>query len=231
MIKLIKNKSISSFVIVFTCICVLMVALFTGCTFGKAAGGDTENKTSQTMESFSKNVSIEEETSSLNVETTGTLKKSTYNSVVSYAGWSEGGEIKSKALNAAELSDKNSLHLPVYKFDTLEELEHFKTEFLDVYAMESGYGQISSFNVVTKKYDEKYFEHGSLVLVYVGTGTGSYRFGLKYISCYESNFCVYVEYTYKPEAVTFDMSGWFIVVEVPDNELNGYTNFDAFLEK
>ncbi len=113
----------------------------------------------------------------------------------------------------------------------LEELEHFKTEFSDVYVMDSGYDQISSFNVATKKYDEKYFEHGSLVLVYVGTGTGSYRFGLKHISCDESNFCVYVEYIYKPETVTFDMSGWFIVVEVPDNEINCYTNFDAFFEE
>ena len=55
MIKLINNKSISSYGIVFICICIFMMVLFTGCD--GATGGDLENKTIQTQENTSESVS------------------------------------------------------------------------------------------------------------------------------------------------------------------------------
>jgi hypothetical protein len=56
-----------------------MVALFTGCTFGKTAGEAMENETSQTKESIPENVSFAEETTSPTGEIVSETVESTEN--------------------------------------------------------------------------------------------------------------------------------------------------------
>lgn len=146
---------------------------------------------------------------------------------VSYANWTENREIYFLGLNADKLSINSVQHLPIFKFDTLQELENFKTKYADVLSMNSGYGEVSSFNETTEKYDSTFFEENTLMLTYVTSGSGSDRFGVNSIFCDGNSFVIHVEQTNSPEIGTCDMAGWFITVAVPDSMVKNCTSFDA----
>ena len=78
-------------------------------------------------------------------------------------------------------------------------------------------------------YDETFFDENTLLLVYVGANSGTYRFGVSSVFCAENSFCIHIEQTNNPEVVTDDMAGWFITVAVPDSMVENCTEFDADL--
>ena len=148
---------------------------------------------------------------------------------VSYANWTEESEIYFGALNKEKMVISSVQHLPIYKFNTLEELEQFKLAFGEVLTMDSGYDEVPSFNDITTNYDETFFDENTLLLVYVGANSGTYRFGVSSVFCAENSFCIHIEQTNNPEVVTDDMAGWFITVAVPDSMVENCTEFDADL--
>ena len=148
---------------------------------------------------------------------------------VSYANWGDLNEIYSKALNTDEMMQSMVMHLPIYKFDTLAELEQFKNDIQDTLTIDQSYDEVPSFNEVTAKYDEKFFEENTLMLVYVEAGSGSFRYGVNSIYHADGIFCIHVEQTNNPEVFTEDMAGWFITVAVPDRMVADCTAFDADL--
>lgn len=157
----------------------------------------------------------------------GTDVNELFDIAVSYANWTENREIYFLGLNADKLSINSVQHLPIFKFDTLQELENFKTQFADVLSMNSGYDEVSSFNETTAKYDSTFFEENTLMLTYVTSGSGSDRFGVNSIFCDGNSFVIHVEQTNSPEIGTCDMAGWFITVAVPDSMVKNCTSFDA----
>ena len=128
--------------------------------------------------------------------------------------------------NYAEISSVR--HLPIWKFDTFEELEQFK-KANDQFTYDSGYDEVPSFNDTVAKYDKAFFESNSLMLVYVSANSGSYRYGVNSVFCDGVSFCIHVERTNNTDAVTMDMAGWFITVAVPDSMVANCTEFDADL--
>lgn len=137
--------------------------------------------------------------------------------------------IYDNALNAGELGESNSRNLPIYKFDTLSDLEQFKSEFGGENRFDYGWDEVPSLNDATENYDESFFERYTLMLVYVEASSGSYRFGFKDVTVDGSYFCVHVERTNNPEIFTEDMAGWFVTVAVPDSMIANITEFDADL--
>lgn len=144
---------------------------------------------------------------------------------MSYAGWTEDCEILSGTLNINKMADSSVLHLPIHKFDTLEDLKQFKL-FDDIFTFDRGYDEIPSFNDAVAKYDDIFFEENSLMLVCVPANSGSYRYGVNSVFCDGTSFCIHVEQTNKPEAATMDMVGWFVTVAVPDSMVENCTQFD-----
>ena len=151
----------------------------------------------------------------------------TFDITVSYANWGELNEIYSKALNTEKMAISSVRHLPIYKFDTLAELEQFKNDVKDVLSIDAGYDEMPSFNESTTKYDENFFAENTLMLVYVEATSGSYRYGVNSVYHADGNFCIHIEQTNNPETHTDDMSGWFITVAVPDSMVADCTTFDA----
>ena len=151
---------------------------------------------------------------------------------VSYANWTDAAEIRLSALNFDKMiiSSVPHSHLPIYKFDTREDLERFKRTFDGVLSMNACYDEVPSFHDATAKYDKAFFEENTLMLVYVTAYSGSYRFGVNSVSLDGGSFCIYVEQTNDPEVGTQDMAGWFITVAVPDSTVAGCTGFDAVLK-
>ena len=153
-----------------------------------------------------------------------------FETTVSYANWSDNSEINSGALNSGKLVIGKVRHLPIRKFDKLEDLEEFKNTFSGELTMEQGYNNVPSFNSVTAKYDKKFFKENSLLLVYVAASNASYRFKMQSVDYNDKSLCVHVVETTKPEVVITAMSGWFITVAVPDELIKNVTNFDADLD-
>ena len=159
----------------------------------------------------------------------GTPVDELFDITVSYANWGELTEIYAKALNTEKMAMSSVIHLPIYKFDTLAELEQFKNDVKDVLSIEQGYDEVPSFNESTAKYDESFFAENTLMLVYVEATSGSYRYGVDSIYHADGNFCIHIKQTNNSEIHSDDMSGWFITVAVPDSMVADCTIFDADL--
>ncbi len=149
---------------------------------------------------------------------------------LSYANWSEGSTIYVGGLNRDKMYISSVQHLPIYKFDTLQELERFKEHYGQYHTMDRGYDEVPSFNEVTANYDESFFADNSLVLVYVGANNSTHRFGVQGVIFNDSTFCVNIKETTGAEAVDTAMAGWFITLAVPDEQIKNCTTFDASLQ-
>ena len=137
------------------------------------------------------------------------------------------GELYTNALNAAKLSISSVRHLPIYKFDTAEDLRKFKEDFGDVLTMDHSWDEMPSFNSVTANCDEAFFKDNSLLLVYVSTGTMTHRYNVDSIGYNGTSLCVHVKRTTESTLVDCMMGGWFVTVAIPDSYLTNCTEFDA----
>lgn len=156
-----------------------------------------------------------------------------FESTVSYANWTDSRELYTGALNGpvdpTVSITGNAYALPIYRFDTLADLDNFKQTFKTVLTMDSGYDEVPSFNDATAKYDKSFFENNSLILVYVGANNCTHRFNLAAINHSKNRFYVSVQETTNAEAVDTAMAGWFITVTASDDLLNGIHIYDAEL--
>lgn len=117
-----------------------------------------------------------------------------------------------------EAQTTGSAVLPIFKMDTLSELNAFVTKA-------NGYIYIwNSFNEVADKYDEAFFEDNTLLLVYVGEGSGSIRHKVLNVTRKGQKLNVEIE-RIVPEIGTCDMAGWLIAVELNKQDIAGCTEF------
>ena len=151
-------------------------------------------------------------------------------STFSRAGSGGDPAIWSNALNASKLNDRNSRHLPVYKFDTLADLEQFKSTFGGENGFNFGWDEVPSLNEATQHYDADFFDQYTLMLVCIEASSGSYRFGFKDVTMDGNYFCVNVEQTNNPQYGTDDMASWFVTVAVSDEMIKECIEFDAVMD-
>jgi hypothetical protein len=154
-----------------------------------------------------------------------------FGNTVAYANWSDDPSIADGALNRAVLTGEGG-HLPIFKLDTLADLNSFKAKYGGVLTMDRGWNDVDSFDEAIKQAQwnqASFFAKNTLFVVYVPTNSGSYRFGVQDISLFDGAMCVYVTQLNHPGNVTDDMSGWFILIEVADAELRDCSSFDAVL--
>ena len=170
---------------------------------------------------------VRNERNTSDVITGGTSVNEIFDIAVSYANWSDFNKIYTIPLNISKMAISSEIHFPIYKFDTLSELEQFKTVVDGILSIDQKYGEIPSFNDVTIKYDEDFFDKNTLMLVYVDASSGSCRYGVDSISHTDGNFCIHIKQTNNPEIHTDDMAGWFITVAVSDSMVADCTSFDA----
>ncbi len=152
-----------------------------------------------------------------------------YKKAVAYAGWSEDDKIYTTCLNREQMSLNSVKHFPIFKIDTLKDLQDFKTNYGDVLSMTQAHDEIPSFEDTTAKYDEKFFDSNSLFVVYVTASSGSYRFDVESVYCDGDSFRIHIKQTNNPEIYTEDMAGWFVTVAVKDEIVSTCRFFDADL--
>ena len=148
---------------------------------------------------------------------------------VAYANWTEDSRVFADCSNAGMMTISSVPHLPVYKLDTLKDLEQFQEKFRDILTLDHGYDEVPSFDDITALYDDSFFADHTLILAYVTAPSGSFRYAIQDISYAGSTFCLDVVQTNDPETYTDDMAGWFVIAEVLDSDIADYILFDAQL--
>lgn len=157
------------------------------------------------------------------------------NTCVAYANWSDSKLIFTECANAdriTEGSGQNSetsdgASLPVFVFRTKEDLDTFKEKFGNIFTLDEGYDEIPSFNLISREYDERFFDYRSVIMAYVGASSGSFRFALQDIYYEGEYFRLDVTQTNAPESFTDNMAGWFVIVDVPNSVMSQFKEFDA----
>jgi len=151
---------------------------------------------------------------------------------VSYANSSSDRTIYSSALNSSKIDINNPAGLlPIYRFDSLAELNGFKETFKGDLTMDSGYDEVPSFNSITANYDDKFFKENALFLVYVEATSGSYRYNTHSIYNDGKEFKIAVHKVRNPEVRTEDMAGWFVTVGISKNAVKNCTDYNAYICK
>lgn len=190
-------------------LCIILIFIYVGCNLSKA------NTVSDNPQST--------------ISDTGTNIKP-LNSKTVYANYAKQEDlIYSRCLNRKAMTQSAVEHFPIFKFDTKQELEQFIQDFETVFTMKSGYDEVPSFLDSIAEYDDDFFSEYTLLLAYVPTNSGSFRFGLKNITCNNGTLCMNVIKSRNPQSQTDDMSGWFVISEMKDTDMQKCTNFDAQL--
>lgn len=144
-----------------------------------------------------------------------------------YVGYGGSDAFYFGALNRDKLSTNSVKHLPIYKFDTLSELEQFKENFKDDFSFNRTYDDEESFEMAIEGIDETYFNQYRMYLVYVSSNSGSYRYVIDNVVSEGEHFCIYVKQINNPENVTDDMAGWFVLFAQPKSDVKDYATYDA----
>lgn len=163
-----------------------------------------------------------------------TLDEAKYAYILTYAGWTEDTTLYENSLNYEMMQNEQTKRFPIFKIDTFEELEQFKTTYGNKVSFNQGYDNVLSFfdAMSRAQYDrEIFYEEHTLLIVYIPSNSSSYRYSIKEIKPDKTSICVHIEQANKPEEITEEKAGWFVCVKADKEEINNYTNFDAVFYK
>ena len=135
--------------------------------------------------------------------------------------------IMSECLNADRMYENSVQHWPLFKFETVQEMQDFKTRFEDALTFDSGYNEVPSFDTYAAEYDDAFFGDNTLLLCCVTASSGSYRFGVADVSVSGDTLCLYVKQLNHPQVRTADVQGWFVLIEVRKADIANCKHFDA----
>ena len=154
-----------------------------------------------------------------------------YGNTIAYVGWTDDERIYENALNKDILQGRDGVHLPVYKMDTLEEFEQFKSDYSDVFTMNQGRDKYLSFDDTVARVQwntEAFYNDYTMLAVYVPAMDGTMRFHVADVQTKNETFDVFVGQGHE-DLVSDEMAGWLIMMEVKDEEMQEYKYFNAFL--
>ena len=140
-------------------------------------------------------------------------------------------KIFEQALNADRLEDESYRSIPVYKIDTAEDLAQFKREFYNEFSWNQSHNELPSFGEVSAAFDNAFFENNTLLLAYIKSPSGTYRYDVRNVRCDGESLCITVYQTLENlQLVNALGAGWFVTVAVPDSLVSDVTVFDAEFE-
>ena len=202
-----------------------MVCSLVAC--GEQNDNSIKNNTQPNQTPLPSNIPASNQSSMGETDITDTIN---FDASVSWAGWSDDPKIRELALNKDTFVLSSARHIPIYKCNTLEELNEFKTTFSGTFTMDGTRDEVPSFEEVTADYTEDFFIENTLLLVYVEANSCTPRFGVDSVSKENGTLSVHVKYTYTPEEDDSAMAGWLFTIPVNNDQIQDCTNFDAVLK-
>ena len=212
-------KKISILLVILTCIFLCACNVISNSSDDSkepAASSDTEEKSADVTKNDEKKTEDE------STQTTEGMEYADgYGYTVSFVGWANDSDRE-------ELYQGQTGRYPIFKIDTVEELEQFKSKCSNIFDFSQEYDEIPSFEdtIEKTKWDtEAFYKEHSLLVIYVESGSGSLRFGVKEIVTTDNSMTIDVVCLNNPEVFTDDVVGWFVFVEITDEEAAKYTSF------
>lgn len=114
----------------------------------------------------------------------------------------------------------------VVRVDSMEELNAFISATDSYFDLDRTYDEVGDFLSVASSYDDDFFAHNCLLITYIGTSSGSYRYTLTDVNVDSDRLVMDIRRSTE-WLITDDMAGWFIVVEVPTALLTDVTHYGA----
>lgn len=155
-------------------------------------------------------------------------------SKVAYAGWTEDGEIYTDSFTPVPVLS-SVRYLPVYVFDTKEDLDKFREKYKDSFSLDRGYEEVQSFNEATAGYDNSFFETHTIVLTYIISNAKELRYSIQEVNYEASNneasVCLDILESNNAETTTDGNMGWFAMAEISDEELVDVKDYFAKIVK
>lgn len=144
---------------------------------------------------------------------------------VKWKNWYENdSELYANALNADRIGQAS--RIPIYKMESLEELEQFKKKYVEESTedLEDTY----SFQSATKGMNEDYFKEYTVFVIYVLSNSSSWEYGVEHIDRTDFKLSIYVEQVNHPLTLEDEYEGQFVVVSLKKSEVEGIQSFDAY---
>ena len=200
-------------------ILVVLVLLLTSCTVTRPADGDKlPIKDGNTTDIIADK----------DDESSAEVKKLSFTSYSCWANWTDDERIMQGIVNPDTVShDYPRTHLPLYRIDSVESLEKFKTDYADVFSLDYNYDGILCFNEQTANNDEAFFEENIIFVVYMEAASGSFRYEVYGAQVVGKTLMIELVQINPPETHTDDMSGWLIALEIDREDIEDCTSFDA----
>lgn len=120
------------------------------------------------------------------------------------------------------VSDGNKLPV-VYKFDTREELDSFKSEYDDLFHFKNP--SVCGFNEATVKYDDAFFENNTLIVIYLESPSYADEYTVGEI--YNDLSTVRIQVVLTDLGWDQGMGGKFITVAMPDALMKSVNTYIA----
>ncbi len=148
-------------------------------------------------------------------------------SYISWANWTDNEAVLEYACNKEKLLEDDSESYPLYKCESIEELKNFKEKYRGIFVMESSWDEVGSFESMTERFDEKFFEKNTLFLVYITSGSTTPRFKADRVVFTDDSLFINIKQTNRVEVGDDAMAGWLIAVPVGNERLQGILHYDA----
>lgn len=159
--------------------------------------------------------------------------KTNYGNTTAYVGWTDNPALYEGALNRETLASAQGDHLPIFKMDTVDELAQFRATYENILSFDQGYGTALSFDdaVAKAQWNTEAFYNGyTMLAVYVPASDGSLQFVVESVNTEGASICISIGRKNEPEISIDEKVGWFVLIEVEDEEISKYTSFDAVLK-
>lgn len=149
-----------------------------------------------------------------------------YDHMLSAAYWERDTILRPLMLNKDKIEERG-YGIGITKFDTLEELNEFKSNYTEALSLDTSQDEVKSFNTNTSKYDEQFFEDNTLIAIFYGSNSCSLRYSVYDIVSDGNKVCFEVTETTARELVDCGMAEWIITITVPDEEVAVWNDYDV----
>ena len=149
-----------------------------------------------------------------------------YDHMLSAAYWERDTILRSLMLNKDKIEERG-YGIGITKFDTLEELNEFKSNYTEALSLDTSQDEVKSFNTNTSKYDEQFFEDNTLIAIFYGSNSCSLRYSVYDIVSDGNKVCFEVTETTARELLDFGMAEWIITITVSDEEVAVWNDYDV----
>ena len=109
-----------------------------------------------------------------------------------------------KSLNRDMMTISSIESCPVFRIDTKDDLDKFRSMIVQTTDTSKGNGDLLSFDEAVGDYDDKYFEENSLLLAYVHTSNDNFDVALKQMDIEENCIYMFMERTGEDNQISND---------------------------